>query len=77
MVSLTGHYQNGYVTHDLDRALTLVTGRYGLTGWTRFEAEVPVKTADGEEAMSVRIASAWAGGNHIEIVQPYGGADRH
>jgi len=77
VVSLKGHYQNGYVTHDLEGALALVEGRYGLTGWARFEAEVPVRTIAGEETMSVRIASAWAGGLHIEIVEPLGGADGH
>jgi hypothetical protein len=77
VISLCGHYQNGYVTHDLGRAVALVEGRYGLTGWTRFEAEVSVTTLEGAAAMQVRIASAWAGGLHIEIVEPLGGADAH
>jgi len=77
MISLTGHYQNGYVTHDLDRALALVEHRFGLTGWTRFEAEVPVRTVAGETTMRLKLASAWAGGTNIEIVQPMGGADHH
>jgi len=77
VVSLRGHYQNGYVTHDLDRAVTLVEGRYGLTGWWRFEAEVSVETPACTATMQIRIASAWAGGLHIEIVEPMGGADEH
>lgn len=77
MASLRGHYQNGYVTHDLEGAMALVEGRFGLSGWMRFEAEVPVSTQAGEETMSLRLASAWAGGTNIEIVQPMGGADAH
>ena len=76
-LSLEGHYQNGYVTHHLDRAVALVEGRYGLTGWTWFDANVSVTTQAGPMAMHVRIASAWAGGLHIEIVEPLGGADGH
>ncbi len=77
MVSLSGHYQNGYVTHHLDSALALAEERYGLTGWSRFEAEVPVTTVDGETTMRLRLASTWAGGTNIEIVEPIGGADHH
>lgn len=74
---LSGHYQNGYVTHDLDRALALIEGRYGLAGWARFEAEVQVTTAEGPATMQLRLASAWAGGTNIEVVEPMGGADCH
>lgn len=74
---LTGHYQNAYVTHDLDRALMMVGERYGLTGWSRFEAEVRVNTPHGETTMQLRLASTWAGGTNHEFVQPLGGADEH
>lgn len=77
MVSLAGHYQNGYVTHDLARALALVEDRYGLNDWMRFEAEVAVTTPTGAASMRLRLASAWAGGINIEIVEPLGGADAH
>ena len=37
MQFLRGHYQNAYVTHDLDAAMALVDGRFGAIDWIVFE----------------------------------------
>jgi hypothetical protein len=74
---LNGHYQNGYVTRDLDRAEALLSERFGLGGYMRFEMEVAAMTAAGSAKMTLRIASAWAGGVNIELIEPVAGAVEH
>ncbi len=76
-MALRGHYQNGYVTHDLDQAMALVEERFGVSGWMRFEAEVDVIVPAGKARMGLRLASAWAGGTNIELVEPRSGAVGH
>jgi catechol 2,3-dioxygenase-like lactoylglutathione lyase family enzyme len=76
-MALTGHYQNGYVTRDLDRAVDLFSRRFGAIRFGYFEAEVPVLTADGPATMALRLAAGWAGHINIEIVQPISGAVDH
>lgn len=72
-MDLRGHYQNGYVTHDLDGALEMLAGRFGLTGLSRYDAEVVVDTPEGRRDLSLRIAAGWAGGLNIELMQPVAG----
>ncbi|MDR2856391.1 MAG: VOC family protein [Novosphingobium sp.] len=67
---LRGHYQNAYVTHDLDRAVEMQSERYGLEDWIRFELELP----GGERPLAVRVACAWAGSLQIELIEPVAGA---
>jgi hypothetical protein len=67
---LRGQYQNAYVTHDLDKAMALLTDRYGLKDYIVFEPEMVLKTPQGEKPSSVRAALAWAGGLQIELIQP-------
>lgn len=70
---LRGHYQNAYVTHDLDAAMELLTDRYGLKDYIVFEPDMILKTPQGEKASSVRAALAWDGGLNIELIQPVSG----
>ena len=70
---LQGHYQNAYVTHDLDRAMALLTDRYGVGDWIVFEPDMQLKTPTGVKASSVRAALAWAGGLQIELIEPVSG----
>lgn len=70
---LKGHYQNAYVTHDVDRAADLIAKRYGLDGWTMFEPEMVLKTPAGERPQKVRVAAGWAGWLQIELIQPLSG----
>jgi len=67
---LKGHYQNAYVTHDLDRAMKLIDDRYGAIDWIVFEPDMVLKTDAGERESSVRAAVGWAGGLNIELIQP-------
>jgi hypothetical protein len=71
---LQGHYQNAYVTHDIDKARDLLSERYGLKDWINFEMELPVRTPDGERQLGVKVGCAWAGSLQIELIEPVSGA---
>ena len=51
----------GYVTNDLDRAMTVFADRYGISDFTFIEAPMP----DGGH---IRVAFAWGGGQVYEII---------
>ena len=70
---LQGHYQNAYVTHDLDRAMALLTDRYGVGDYIVFEPDMQLKTPSGVKPSKVRAALAWAGGLQLELIQPVSG----
>lgn len=72
-MSLQGYYQNGYVTHDLDRAMALTGQSLGLGLFTSFDVEMILKTPAGDQASRVRVATAWAGGMQVELIQPVSG----
>ena len=74
---LKGHYQNAYVTHDLDRAIAGIEGRYGKTEWIVFEPDMVLQTPDGPKAASLRAALGWYGGLQLELIQPTKGWSAH
>lgn len=74
---LRGHMQNAYVTHDLDKAMELVGDRYGVEKFDRFDPDMVVRTPDGLKPMVNRVASFWAGGLNIELIQPVSGYVDH
>lgn len=67
---LRGHMQNAYVTHDLDKAMEMVANRFGVEKFDRFNPDMRVKTPSGDEPLVTRVASFWAGGLNIEIIEP-------
>jgi hypothetical protein len=72
-MSFRGHFQNAYVTHDLDRAMELTGPSLGLRDFRVFDAGMLLKTPSGEKASTVRVALAWTGGLQIELIQPVSG----
>lgn len=74
---LRGHHQNAYVTHDLDRAMEMMSDRFGIEKFDRMNPDMVVKTPDGDKPMAVRVASTWVGGLNIEIIQPVSGYVDH
>lgn len=74
---LEGHYQNAYVTHDLDKAMKLIDDRYGQRDWIRYDPDMVIRTPEGPKDSSVRVALAWYGGLQIELIQPNGGYNVH
>lgn len=72
-MSLQGHYQNAYVTHDLDRAMARVAERHGVSGFQAFDAKMILRTAAGEQPAHMRVALGWVGALQIELIQPVSG----
>lgn len=70
---LRGHYQNAYVTHDLDRAMELISKRYGVSDYMTFDPEMVLTTPDGEKAQKVKVAATWVGWLQIELIEPVSG----
>lgn len=70
---LKGHYQNAYVTHDLDAGMAIIDERFGKIDWLVFEPDMVLKTAAGDRQSSLRAAVGWAGGLNIELIQPVSG----
>ncbi|MBW8754950.1 MAG: sulfotransferase [Sphingomonadales bacterium] len=74
---LHGHMQNAYVTHDLDKAMEIVADRFGVEKFDRFDPDMVVNTPEGPQPMVNRVASYWAGGLNIEIIEPVSGYIGH
>ena len=65
------HYQNGYVTRDMDSAKPMVSERFGVTEWVMFDpAEISVMTPPGPREYRTRMALGWSGGLQIELIEP-------
>lgn len=74
---IRGHMQNAYVTHSLEKAMEIVGNQFGIEKFDRFDPDMVVRTPDGDKPMSVRVASYWAGGLNIEIIEPVSGYIDH
>ncbi len=70
---LPGHFQNGYVTRDLERAVAMFAREYGVHDFVYDDAEVVVTTPGGEGTARFRVALAWAGDRQVELIQPESG----
>lgn len=67
------HFQNAYVTHDLDRAMRLIDDRFGKVDWIVFDPEMVLQTPDGPRDSAVRAALGWKDGLQLELIQPVSG----
>jgi hypothetical protein len=74
---LKGHYQNAYVTHDIDAAMAALDRQYGKIQWIIFEPDMVLKTDDGDKESSVKASLGWYGGLQIELIQPTRGWKQH
>lgn len=70
---LKGHYQNAYVTHDIEAAKAALGNRYGLDDFLCIEADMVVSTPSGPQPSYVRAAFAWVGNLQLELIQPVSG----
>ena len=68
-----GHFQNAYVTHDLDAALAGIDKQFGKIDWIVFEPDMVLQTASGPKESSVRAALGWHDGHQLEVIQPVKG----
>jgi hypothetical protein len=74
-VLLEGHFQNGYVTADLDRAVEQLRTQWGIDDVTRFEVAVDVRTVRGFGPGVCKVAFKWLGNLQFEVLQPVSGLD--
>jgi len=74
---LRNHFQNAYITHDLDKAMALVDDRFGRIDWIVFAPDMILQTPSGPRESSVRAALGWKDGLQIELIQPVSGHVDH
>jgi hypothetical protein len=70
---LENHYQNAYVTHDLDGALEIFRSRYGFDKFRRMEVSYELTTPAGRGTASVKLALGWIGNLQYELIEPVSG----
>ena len=70
---LENHYQNAYVTRDLDGALEIFRTRYGFDKFRRMEVSYELTTRAGRGTASVKLALGWIGDVQYEIIEPVSG----
>ena len=71
---LANHYQNAYVTPDIEQALAIFRERYGVADARSFEAEYEVTTPAGTGVARNRLALIWIGDLQYELIEPVSGA---
>jgi hypothetical protein len=70
---LQNHYQNAYVTRDLDQALGLFRTQHGVDDFRRFESTIEVKTPAGRGKATMKVGLAWVGNLQYELIEPVAG----
>jgi hypothetical protein len=72
-MQLQGHFQNAYVTRDLDAAIELFRVQYGFAGFSRHEVSYECKTPVRSGTATVKLALGWIGNIQYELIQPVSG----
>jgi Glyoxalase/Bleomycin resistance protein/Dioxygenase superfamily len=67
---LERHYQNAYVTPDIDRAIEVLRERFGVTEVMQIEATTEVWTPNGSGPQTSKLAFIWVGKLQYELIQP-------
>lgn len=70
---LENHFQNAYVTPDIEKALDIFRTRYGVADPRYFQTEVEVKTPDGVGVAVNKVAFIWIGDLQFEVIEPVSG----
>jgi len=71
-VPLSGLYQIAFVTTDLEQAMSLFAGTYGIS---KFKVRRDLTSGPEMPIMTVHVAHAYVGPMMIELIQPAGGDD--
>ena len=71
------HYQNAYVTHDIDKAIALMEQRFGVSGLAPIEVELDLITPRGPDKLAMKLALTWVGNLNVELIQPISGLIGH
>jgi Glyoxalase/Bleomycin resistance protein/Dioxygenase superfamily len=70
---LENHYQNAYITKDLDAAMELFRTQYDFNGFKHFQVSYELRTPMGSGTATVRLALGWVGELQYELIQPISG----
>lgn len=68
------HYQNAYVTRDVDKWVAEFQTHAKVDSAVTFEVSMPVKTPEGDGIETVKLAFIWVGDLQYELIQPISGA---
>ncbi len=69
------HFQNAYVTRNLDKAMELMKSHYGIERFLCMDPDMKVMTPEGPRHSICRAALGWADDKMlIELIQPVGGS---
>lgn len=67
------HYQNGYITRDIDKAIAAFRDRGGVGDVLSFEVPVEVTTPKGKGTAVSKLAFIWVNNLQYELIQPVSG----
>ena len=72
-MQLDNHFQNAYVTRDLDRALEMFRVQHGFDAFKRYEVSYECRTPAGTGTATAKLALGWIGNIQYELIQPVSG----
>ena len=70
---LKGHFQNAYVTRDVDAAIERFRASYDIQNWLVYDGEIQVKTPTRQGPAKNKVAVGWVGNLQYEFIQPLSG----
>ena len=70
---LEKHYQNAYVTPNIDLAIERLRAVHGTPDFMTIEASTPVWTPNGEGVATNKLALGWVGHLQYELIEPVSG----
>jgi catechol 2,3-dioxygenase-like lactoylglutathione lyase family enzyme len=70
---LERHYQNAYITRNLDQGIEILREKFGATEVSKIEATVDVWTPHGSGPATNKMAFAWVGNLQYELIEPVSG----
>lgn len=75
MIIIGDHFQNAYVTRDLDKAVADFRKLADIRSEYFWDGELTVDTPDGTDSMSVKLALIWVENLQYEFIQPISGME--
>jgi hypothetical protein len=67
------HYQNAYVTRNIEKAIDAFKGRADIRKLIRYEGTTEVTTPAGRGTQTNKLAFIWVGDLQYELIEPVGG----
>jgi hypothetical protein len=67
------HFQNGYITGNISKAIEEFKSRLGATEVMSFEGPVTVSTPKGQRVNVLKTAFIWIGNLQYELIEPVSG----